>query len=275
MSKSNPGVSLLLKAPLLLLAVVAVLSCRCPAQGTTEQVIVIKQMRFNPPQMTAQPGETIEWKNDDIFSHTVTADDGSFDSGLIDPGHSWKMTFKTPQTVAYHCRPHPNMKATLVVQAAGQAGTRAGSSKDGGASLRFSPPTSPEEFHPILVNFTAALLPIAFLSDVLGRILRRRSLHNAAWWMVLYAALITPFTAIAGWWWRSKVVSALPPDLIRVHAWLGTSAVVLFIVLAVWRWRIYKRDGSPSLAYLTFALIVVLALVYQGSLGGRMLLGRG
>lgn len=233
----------------------------------------MKQMRFNPSQVTVQAGQTIEWKNEDMFSHTVTADDGSFDSGLIDPGHSWRMTFKNPQTIAYHCRPHPNMKAMLVLQGAGQANAELAGNKAGGGSLRFSPPTAPEEFHPILVNFTAALLPLAFLSDVLGRIFRRQSFHQAGWWMVLYAALITPFTAAAGWWWKAKAGSALPAKLITVHQWLGTSAVLLFVVLAVWRWKIYKRGGSPSLAYLTFALILVLALVYQGSLGGRMVFG--
>lgn len=268
--------TLLLNAPPLFLGIVAVafFSSVCLAQGSgaqANQTVIIKQLRFNPAQLTAQPGETVEWKNEDIFSHTVTADDGSFDSGLIAPGHSWQMTFKTPQTIGYHCRPHPNMKATLVVQAAGQAAPAATNKQT--ASLKPSLPMSPEEFHPILVNFTAALLPIAFLSDVLGRVFRRRSLHDAAWWTLLFAAVITPFTAAAGWWWRSKVVSTLPPELIRVHQWLGTAAVLLFIVLAVWRWRIYKRDGSPSLAYLSFALVVVLALVYQGSLGGRMLLG--
>jgi len=49
---------------------------------------------------------------------------------------------------------------------------------------------------------------------------------------------------------------------------------VLFIVLAVWRWRIHKRDIPPGIAYLACALVAVLALVYQGSLGGKMLFGK-
>jgi|SRR5215469_2844177 len=247
-----------------------------PASGTNHTV-VIKQMHFDPSQQTVQAGETVEWKNEDIFSHTVTADDGSFDSGLIDPGHSWQRTFKSAQTLAYHCRPHPNMRATLMVQGAteqgGQTkttGTDAGST----ATLKWSPPRRPQEFHPILVNFTAALLPLSLLSDILGRIFRRQSFHHAAWWMVMYAALITPLTAAAGWWWRLTAGSALPAKLITVHQWLGTAAVLLFAALAIWRWCIHKRDTSPGLAYLTFALIAVLALVYQGSLGGRMVFGQ-
>lgn len=274
---------LLQNRKLILAAVaVAVFSGICAAQSFqavsgANQIIIIKQMRFDPAQITVKAGDTVEWKNEDIFSHTVTADDGSFDSGLIDPGHSWQKKFSSTQTLAYHCRPHPNMKAALIVQGAGEQGIDAnaqGAETAGAATLRWSPPRKPEEFHPILVNFTAALLPLALLSDILGLIFRRQSLHHAAWWMVLYATLITPLTAAAGWWWKVTEGSALPANLIRVHQWLGTAAVLLFVVIAIWRWSIHKRDASPSYAYLTFALIVVLAVVYQGSLGGRMVFGQ-
>src|SRR5690348_14652506 len=115
----------------ILAAVAAVLSAVCvraqDAQpgGAANHIVIIRQVHFNPPQMAVKAGETVEWNNEDIFSHTVTADDGSFDSGLIDPGHSWQRTFQTTQTLAYHCGPHPNMKATLLVQKAGEEGTRA------------------------------------------------------------------------------------------------------------------------------------------------------
>ena len=91
--------------------------------------------------------------------------------------------------------------------------------------------------------------------------------------MVLYAAVITPLTAAAGWWWKSKAAGGLPPEVIAVHQWLGTALAVAFIVLAIWRWRIYRRNISPSWGYMGFALLVVLALVYQGSLGGLMAFG--
>ena len=61
-------------------------------------------------------GTTIEWKNDDPLPHTVTADDGSFDSGLIESGQVWRYTFTRPGTYAFHCTPHPFMKGTVVVK---------------------------------------------------------------------------------------------------------------------------------------------------------------
>lgn len=91
-----------------------------------------------------------------------------------------------------------------------------------------------------------ALFPPALLSDLLGRMLNRSSIHHAAAWMVLYAALITPLTAAAGWWWKSKSANALPSQLITVHQWLGTSLGLAFIALAAWRWRMHNRGDVPG-----------------------------
>jgi len=242
-----------------------------PAQGSAANgQVIMKGIRFQPAELTVHPGEMVEFKNEDIVAHTVTADDRSFDSGLIQPGSSWKMTIQKPGTLAYHCTPHPNMKAILVTASGTQGKERHGAAH---GLPGFTPPRLPQELHPILVNFTAALLPLALFSDLLGRWLKRSSLHSAAAWMVLYAAIITPLTGAAGWWWKIKSAGTLPPELIAVHQWLGTSLALVFIVLAVWRWRLYRKNAVPTLAYLVFALFAVLALVYQGSLGGAMVFG--
>ena len=241
-----------------------------PAQAQPAAQVIMKNFQYQPAQLNVKPGDTVTFRNDDIYAHTVTADDGSFNSGLIPGGKTWTLKITQPGTIAYHCIPHPNMKAQLVASG--------GNAQPGGAnrgpSPAFNPPHSPQEFHPILVNFTAALLPLAFLSDLLGLWWKRASLHNAAAWMVLYEAIITPLTGAAGWWWKSQVGPALPPALITVHEWLGTSLAVIFILLAIWRWRIQKRDAVPGVSYMVVLAIVALALVYQGSLGGLMVFGK-
>jgi len=242
------------------------------AASTAEAQVVMKAISFQPAELTVHPGETVEWKNEDIVAHTVTANDGSFDSGSIQPGSTWKMTIKNAGTLEYHCRPHPNMIAKLIAVSGTQP--EPGKGNTGFRLPGLTPPRSPQELHPILVNFTAALLPLALLSDLLGRLLKRPPLHSAAAWMVLYAAIITPLTGLAGWWWKSQAAGALPPNLITVHQWLGTSLVVVFALLAMWRWRIQKQGGVPTIGYLIFTGIVVLALIYQGSLGGAMVFGR-
>lgn len=55
------------------------------------------------------------------------------------------------------------------------------------------------KLHPVLVNFTAALVPVSVFSDFAGRVIKNESLRNAAWWTLFYETVITPFTAITGW----------------------------------------------------------------------------
>jgi plastocyanin/uncharacterized membrane protein len=264
---------------LLAAAQLIALPCILPAQSTTQPshpVVTIKRMHFEPATLNVKEGDSVEWKNQDIFTHTVTANDGSFDSGPIAPGGSWQTTLSKTGSVAYHCGPHPNMAAELVVSGPGQQGQHehgAANGEQGQASLRWSPPNRADEIHPILVNFTAALLPLALLSDLLGRIFRRQALHAAGFWMMLYEAVITPLTVLAGWWWKSTEANQLPAKLITVHQWLGTVAALLFILLAAWRWRFHTRAIPPSWTYLVFTFIAFLALVYQGSLGGTMVFG--
>ena len=130
--------------------------------------------------------------------------------------------------------------------------------------------------HPVLVHFTTALLPVSFASDVLGKFTRRYSLTPAAWWMLLYGAIATPMTVVARWIWAGEVAgpsgtSSIPG--LAIHQWLGTGLVFGFIVLAVWRGRIFVRGRKPSAAYLAVAAGIVAALMYQGYIGGKMTLG--
>jgi plastocyanin len=61
-------------------------------------------------------GDTVTWTNDDDgVTHTVTAADESFDSGLLAPGESWSYTFTEAGEFEYLCTPHPWMRAKVIV----------------------------------------------------------------------------------------------------------------------------------------------------------------
>ena len=79
-------------------------------------VVDIRSLRFAKSTVTVEAGTTIAWRNRDPLSHTVTSDSTGFDSGEIRPDASWNYTFNTPGTFSYHCGPHPNMQATVVVR---------------------------------------------------------------------------------------------------------------------------------------------------------------
>lgn len=135
------------------------------------------------------------------------------------------------------------------------------------------PRFSPEHIHPILVNFTAALVPMSVGSDLFGRMLRRPSLSHAAWWALIYAAAFTPFTALAGLWWKPRVIEMAPPQMMAEHQRLGISLAIALVVMTGWRYAVFKRNAAPGWAYLGFAMVVVIALILQGALGGALVFG--
>ncbi len=76
------------------------------------------QLSFAPDSITVVIGinNTVTWENLDSTQHTVTAVDGSFNSGSIAPGATWNYTFTSPGTFSYYCQFHNWMKGTVVVK---------------------------------------------------------------------------------------------------------------------------------------------------------------
>jgi uncharacterized membrane protein len=127
------------------------------------------------------------------------------------------------------------------------------------------------KLHPILVNFTAALVPISVVTDAIGRLLKDESLRHTGWWTLFFATAITPFTAIAGWlFW-------MPDDSgvtgMTIHKWLGTGLAVLLFGLFAWRLRLHRQQRRVTVPYLVAGVIFIAALVVQGHLGGQQVFG--
>jgi plastocyanin len=80
--------------------------------------VVADIYRYAYPQsrLEVARGTVIEWTNRDAVMHTVSADDGSWDSGAIQPGERWRARFDEPGIYAFHCGPHPFMKGTVIVR---------------------------------------------------------------------------------------------------------------------------------------------------------------
>ena len=76
----------------------------------------MKNINYLQPRLQITVGTTVEWKNNDPLPHTVTATDRSFDSGLIQPGKTYRRTFTKVGTLNFFCTPHPFMKGTIVVK---------------------------------------------------------------------------------------------------------------------------------------------------------------
>jgi len=74
---------------------------------------------YSPQQIVVVIGvnNTVTWVNNDNVPHTVTAKDGSFDSGNLNPGQSFTYTFTKAGTYAYTCTYHSWMNGTVIVLA--------------------------------------------------------------------------------------------------------------------------------------------------------------
>jgi plastocyanin len=84
------------------------------AQAPTVHVIVLDKMVFGPMPANVRAGDIIEWVNHDIFEHSATARDGSFDVDLK-TGATARTTAKAG-SFAFFCKFHPGMTGTLVAK---------------------------------------------------------------------------------------------------------------------------------------------------------------
>jgi plastocyanin len=102
----------------LLPSLAAVILCAvvAPAAWAKEHKVSIKDVSFSPRELKVRKGDTVVWTNGDERDHTVTADDGSFKSGNVADGKSFRQKFDKPGKYKYHCDYHPRMKATIVVE---------------------------------------------------------------------------------------------------------------------------------------------------------------
>jgi plastocyanin len=85
-----------------------------PVAGAIEEVAII-DFGFEPTESVVAIGTTVNWTVTQASPHTVTAADGSFDSGILDVGGTFQHTFLDPGSFAYACILHPQMQATVVV----------------------------------------------------------------------------------------------------------------------------------------------------------------
>jgi hypothetical protein len=77
--------------------------------------------QFSPASITVQVGSTVTWRNDGPSAHTATADDGTFNSGILRTGDSSSATFNQLGSYDYVCTLHPQMTGTVVVESVGSA----------------------------------------------------------------------------------------------------------------------------------------------------------
>jgi plastocyanin/predicted lipoprotein with Yx(FWY)xxD motif len=135
------------------------------APAAAAQNVSINDNAFDPKTITVNVGDTVTWTIAGQNEHTVTADNGSFNSDDLKAGEktSFTFTFTKAGTFAYYCKYHggpggQGMSGTVVVQAAGGASAPAQLPRTGGTE-------SPRLF---IVLIAFALLSIGLLVTMRG-----------------------------------------------------------------------------------------------------------
>lgn len=86
-----------------------------PQPSAAPNGVTILDFAFRPSSLSVTAGTRVTWTNADVALHTVTADDGSFDSANIAKGGTYARTFSVPGTFRYTCVLHPEMTGTVLV----------------------------------------------------------------------------------------------------------------------------------------------------------------
>jgi plastocyanin len=111
------------RALLVAVALAATTAASAPLTGTAAAAgphaaprhVAMGLSAFSPSHVDVLAGDLVTWMNDSVRPHTVTARDGTWDSGRVFVGEGFTHRFATPGAVGYYCRLH-TFGGEIVVQ---------------------------------------------------------------------------------------------------------------------------------------------------------------
>jgi plastocyanin len=84
--------------------------------------VSMKDIAFDPEDVSVPKGGTVTWTNEDSVGHDVTKESGpgpdfsSGDPGAMATGDTFEHTFDAAGTIKYVCTVHPGMEGTVTVK---------------------------------------------------------------------------------------------------------------------------------------------------------------
>lgn len=131
------------------------------------------------------------------------------------------------------------------------------------------------DIHPLTTHFPIALLVVSVFLDVLARFRSDPTgLRRASYITLILGAIAAVVTVITG----NIALQAVGGEnsakgrLVGTHEALAVLSTLIFVVLAVWRYRAQRRgqDVSSGGLYLGVELLGVVGLVLTGLAGGNL-----
>ena len=96
------------------LALLAALALSSPTIAGETIRIAVDKLKFDPAEISAHVGDTVEWASNDFVAHTATAKSKDWDVAIPAKGMG-RVTLEHAGEVDYFCRFHPNMTGRIVV----------------------------------------------------------------------------------------------------------------------------------------------------------------
>jgi plastocyanin len=87
-----------------------------PTPTTSTTITIIGQNgvnSFSPNPASVTQGTPVLWQNNDTTVHHIVMNDGSLDTGVIQPGASSPAITLTAASGGYHCSIHPTMVGSI------------------------------------------------------------------------------------------------------------------------------------------------------------------
>lgn len=125
-------------------------------------------------------------------------------------------------------------------------------------------------FHPLFVHFTVALLSIATLLFLAGKITGKETLTKAAHINLWLGAFITVGTVLAGWDAYNTVAHDGPSHAAMTdHKNWALPTAGAFMVLALWSAATYRKTVQASTLFLVLMIVASGSLAVTGFKGGE------
>ena len=84
--------------------------------GTGQIIVIIQDFWYFPNNLTVRTGSEIIWINRDLVGHTATADNGEFDTNMLQQNQaSLSIVFDKVGVYPWFCVPHPQMVGAVNV----------------------------------------------------------------------------------------------------------------------------------------------------------------
>ncbi|MDL5054129.1 DUF2231 domain-containing protein [Oscillatoria laete-virens NRMC-F 0139] len=133
----------------------------------------------------------------------------------------------------------------------------------------------PWELHPALVHFPIAFLLGAIVLDLYAWVRARNELKRVVYGLLIAGVVSGVVAALAGIlaYFTIPNHTQSAHDMMSRHIWLQATAVALFTVNAIIRWR-NSSDEVPTAARL-IGVIAASVLIWGSSIGGEMVYRAG